>query len=353
MNAYYTDDLVQRIIILWIMALMVLYGNNATLVAEDIVAMRTTVGAFMTARVTVMCVYITTSFASYQHRPQARLFAGLIFVSLFIWIPLFFDTVTIRAKIAVAVVGIVFQETAWALSFGPWVKKLLNLQYSSAVDISHEIDRLAAFFIIVLGEYLYSIVVGDPAAIGLNTGLLRAVWTLVIAFSLNWIYTIGDGSINVVHPIRHSVITSFTFFLLHIPMTASLLVGGHVCAASAAIDELETGERWLLGGGLGLGMLCLWILAMLFKSQDNRTLIMPKSVRVSMRLLVAMILVLLPITSSEQLGTTSLLSTAMALIALVVVWETIGGLSKGARVYQRWENRNRPSEDQPHTGKGQ
>ena len=58
------------------MALLVIYGNNATLVAEDIGAMRTTVGAFMAARFTVMCVYIISSFASFQHRPQARLMAG-------------------------------------------------------------------------------------------------------------------------------------------------------------------------------------------------------------------------------------------------------------------------------------
>ena len=76
MNSYYTDDVVQRCIILWIMALLVLYGNNATLVAEDIGAMRATVGAFMAARFTVMLVYIISSFASFQHRPQARLMAG-------------------------------------------------------------------------------------------------------------------------------------------------------------------------------------------------------------------------------------------------------------------------------------
>src|SRR5205085_10636942 len=124
-----------------------------------------------------MLVLLTSSFASFQHRPQARLMAGLIFVSLLTWIPLYFETISIRAKIAVAVVGIIFEEAAWIFAYGPWIKKKLSLEYSTAVDISHEIDRFAAFFIIVLGEYLYSIIVGNPAAIGLNTGLLKALWT--------------------------------------------------------------------------------------------------------------------------------------------------------------------------------
>jgi low temperature requirement protein LtrA len=327
------------------MALLVVYGNNATLVADDIGALRTTVGAFMAARFTVMLVLIISSFASFQHRPQARLMAGLIFISLFIWIPLYSDTVGIRAKIAVAVIGIVFEEAAWIFAYGPWIKRKLSLQYSTAVDISHEIDRFAAFFIIVLGEYLYSIIVGDPAAVGLNSGLLKAVWTLVIAFSLNWIYSVGDGSMNATHPIRRSAVAAFTFFSMHLPLAASLLVGGHVCAASAGQAELETGERWLLGGGLGVGMFCLWFLGMLFKSKDQACLIMPKTVRIGMRLLVAIVLVLLPITSKEQLNPVQLLSIVMALFAFVVIWETVGGLQKGARVYEKWEGRNMPREE--------
>lgn len=348
MNSYYTDDLIQRLIILWVMALLVLYGNNATEVANDLSAMRTTVGAYMAARFTIALVFLTCSFASYQHRSQAQLMAGLILLGLCIWVPLFFGSVSIRAKIAVAAVAVVFQEASWILTFGPWIKKRMKLSYSTAVDISHEIDRLAAFFIIILGEYLYSIIVGNPAAIGLTSGLLKAVWTLVIAFCLNWLYVNGDGSIHTVHPIRRSALTAFSFFSLHMPMTAALLVGGHVAAISAGNDELDRGERWLLGGGLGIGMACLWVLAVLFQSKDKGLLIMPKLVRVSMRLAVGLILVLLPLTSEEHFGPVKLLSTIVGLFAFVIFWETIGGLMKGARVYEKWEGRNPPKVELSH-----
>ncbi|KAK6375881.1 hypothetical protein LTS17_007703 [Exophiala oligosperma] len=342
MNSYYTDDLVQRGVILWVMALLVLYGNNATLVAEDIGAMRTAVGAFMTARVTVASVYVISSFASFQHRAQARVMAAFILLGLLIWIPLYFESVSIRAKIAVAVVAIVYQEIAWILTFGTWMKRYLRLEYSTAVDISHEIDRLAAFYIIILGEYLYSIVVGDPAAVGLNLGLLKAVWTLIIAFCLNWLYLNGDGGVDSIHPIRRSVVTAFMFFSLHMPLAASLLVGGHVCAVSAGQEELSKGERWLLGGGLGVGMFCLWIMAVLFRGQGSHELIMPKMLRTGMRLVVAIILVLLPLAHEDHFNPVQLLSTAMGLIVFVTIWETVGGLMKGARVYEKWDARNQP-----------
>jgi hypothetical protein len=42
------------------------------------------------------------------------------------------------------------------------------------------------------------------------------------------------------------------------------------------------------------------------------------------------------------LNSVQLLSVVMALFAFVVVWETVGGLQKGARVYEKWEGRNMP-----------
>ena len=45
MNSYYTDDIAQRLVILWVMALLVLYANNAPRVDKKeggLSAMRTT-----------------------------------------------------------------------------------------------------------------------------------------------------------------------------------------------------------------------------------------------------------------------------------------------------------------------
>lgn len=116
----------------------------------------------------------------------------------------------------------------------------------------------------------------SPARGGLTFGLLRAVWTLVIAFCFNSMYVYTDGSIDNVHPIRRSVWTAFPWLLIHLPMSAGLLIGGHV-SAYAVNEELETGHRWLWGGGLGVGMFCMWIISQLFRSNDpHRTLLLSK-----------------------------------------------------------------------------
>lgn len=165
------------------------------------------------------------------------------------------------------------------------------------MDIAHEDDRYTAFTIIVLGEFTYAILVGlvlhhqvllyylsiplrrvrsSPAEGGLTLPFLRAVWTLVIAFCFNSMYVYNDGAINNVHPIRRSVYTAFAWLTIHLPLSAGLLIGGHVSAASTG-GELDTGRRWLWGGGLGTGMLGMWIIAQMYRDNDpSGKLLLPK-----------------------------------------------------------------------------
>jgi low temperature requirement protein LtrA len=335
MNSYYTDDLLQRTLILWVMSLLVLYANNAPLADENISALRTTAGAYVAARFTTMSVFLITSFAVPQHRAQARLLACFMFLGLFFTIPLFLEGISLRTKAIVIAFMILYQECTWSLTLSPWIKRILKLEYSTAVDIAHEVDRLAAFYVIILGEFLYNVVVGDPTGVGLTLAYLRAVFTLVIAFCLNWLYVSGDGSVNVTHPIRRSSWTAFGFFLLHLPLSASFVISGHVCAMATNVDELETGQRWLLGGGLGIGMFCLWAYAMLFRTEGEETLILPKRFRISMRLVLAVVITALP-AGYQSLDTTEFMAILAGLFVFLTIWETIGGLSKGASFFEPW-----------------
>ena len=50
----------------------------------------------------------------------------------------------------------------------------------------------------------------------------------------------------------------------------------------------------------------------------------------------------------ETFDPVMLLSTAMGLFAFVVVWESVGALIKGARVYEKWGEQNPPKIDDSH-----
>ena len=62
--------------------------------------------------------------------------------------------------------------------------------------------------------------------------------------------------------------------------------------------------------------------------------------RVLPRLISAIIVILLPLASSEDLSDTGLLSIAAAVSAFTVVWETAGSLEKGACTFESWADRD-------------
>ena len=263
------------------MAILVVYGNNAVLVDKDITALRATVGAYLLARFSANIAHLIYSFASYHHRAQQRLWFFMSSIGLMLYVPLFFESISWKSKIIIATTAVVTEECLWIFCYSPAAKRLIGAKYTTAVDIPHEVDRYAAFYIIVLGEFLYSVIVGNPAAVGFNLGLMRAIWTLIIAFCLNWLYVHNDGSLENEHPYRHNIYASFVWVTLHLPLVASLLAGGHVAAVSVREGDMEGKELWLLCGGLGGGVLVLWPLALLHRCLDEPgVLVQPKVGRV-------------------------------------------------------------------------
>ena len=156
-------------------------------------------------------------------------------------------------------------------------------------------------------------------------------------------YVYADGSVEHTHPIRRSVWTSFAWLLLHLPLSAGLLIGGHISAVSVVEEELGRGRRWLWGGGLAVSFFFMWVLALLWRDDDQCTLYMPKMLRVGPRLASTVVFALLPLTSEEQLDATMMVSAGAAISAFVVIWETFGGLEKDACIFESWKGP--PSEE--------
>lgn len=95
------------------MALLVLYGNNAPLVADDIAAMRVTVGTYMVLRFSQAACFAYYTLASPFHRFQNRLYAGLTVLGLVFGVPLMLEDVGIRVKIGIVVGWIIWEVSRW------------------------------------------------------------------------------------------------------------------------------------------------------------------------------------------------------------------------------------------------
>lgn len=284
-----------------------------------------------------------------------RLWAILIAIASSFWVPLLFERVSIRTKIALSVAGIVFEEGSWALSTSPLSVRLLRSDHEPASYTIHEQERYTSIYIMGLAQFVFRLIVGSPVT-GINTHLLLAIWTLMIAFGLNWMYVNADGALQPRHPFTYSFPVVMQWLLLHNPLLASLLAGGQVAVAGSTIltegaessrghninknsnnnNKFTVAHSWLLCGSLGFSVLILYIFANLAGSMEPAgTLILSKQMRIIMRPVIGLAMLLLPL-AHDRLSFIKTLSIIMSLIIFCVMWECVTSLQRGVGICESW-----------------
>uniref|UniRef100_A0A060T932 ARAD1D15620p n=1 Tax=Blastobotrys adeninivorans TaxID=409370 RepID=A0A060T932_BLAAD len=368
MNYYYNNDLTQKALVLWILALLVVYANNASKVAMSSAETALVVGPYVLARFTMATVAFLYTFVIHQHRRQMRFYAISTYCTCALWLAVIW--INVRAKVAVAFICLALEIGSYAITFHPWFKKLVRAKYSTAVNIEHEVERVSAFFIIALGESLLGIVQSSPAPNGFTLNLARAIMTLIISYCFLWLYFNGEGSEKAVHALRRSVTSAFLWVYVHIPIMGGLILaseaavemtasnvdttkkhphtessesesaGHHVAEAAAKFvvntlskaaehsseggeEEVEThySLQFFFTGGLCVSLLGITIMALADKSMDPKGhKLVPPIIRLVPRAAIAIIILCL---AFAEMQTTLLLGITALLLVLLVGFETV------------------------------
>lgn len=268
-NSYWSGDLYQSMLILYVMAALVVFGNNAIAIEQrpPLPSRATSVTAYLLAE---FGLYATQAFYSFHikaFRAQIRFHISTWVFTSAIWIgAIFVDT---RPAIAMAAVALVLEYGIWIFAYSPIYKRLARLKYSSAINIEHEVDRLADFYTLVLGECVYSIVSGHPAGSGFTAPTGRAILALMVAFCFLMFYIRGSYAKHCSHPLRFSTTTAWIFLSIHIPLVSALTLFGDACGDLVKERITTQSIRWIMCGTYSIGMVCVWILAMIEKCHDK------------------------------------------------------------------------------------
>lgn len=236
MNYYYNNDLIQRTYVVWLMALLLVYANNADAVLDGPGPAALVVVPYILARVTTAAMFFSYSFFVYEHSFQMRLYSVLIVLTACVWIPVIW--VSTRAKIGIAFACLALEAIAFLIAYHPNLRKVFKKNYGTAVNIEHDVERLTAFSVIAIGEFLLTIVY--KAGPGLNAKLGRAILTLLIAYSFSWFYFNGSGSRKAIHPLRRVPATAFLWFYCHLPFMGSIILAADACAEMVLLENTST-----------------------------------------------------------------------------------------------------------------
>lgn len=324
-NSFYTDDILQRTLILVVMGFMVVFANNASNMLDndspEETSFYTAVVAFQLLHLIIIANWLFYSLFITEHLVRMRLMGIVNCISFLVRTGVLF--VGWRGRAVLAILALLIERGFWFYIYSPFFQSHEEAEFSSAVNIEHESDRMTALYIIVLGEFLNAIVLGAPAGDGISSKTLRAILVLVIAFTLNWIYVKADGSHRPTHPLRRSAVSAILWLWIHEPLCAVLVLSGDIAAEFTKESHINhRALQWVFSGCISIGMLCLWGLAQCFKPREK--LLYSKNVRLAFRLVDVVVFALIPLT---EWSTTSILKVISGCLVATVVWETYTSLS--------------------------
>jgi low temperature requirement protein LtrA len=269
MNYYFNQDLLQRVFVIWQLALLLIYVNNCEMVDEvqNWGAWRAIVISYALSGITFAVILMFYSFYIKEHRFQMRLYSTSVVIMSSCWFFIFLiPTLGWRAIFALCL--FLVEQAVFCISVHPWFKRKMKLEYSTALNIEHEDERFHAFFIIAIGEFLYSICAGSPLASGWNDKLSKGISMLIMAFIFMGIYSNKDGSLKATHSLRRSATTAMLFYYTHFFVIGSLLVvgdsGADLCKLTEVhLEEEEFGVLIYFHSGILIALTGLTVLALL------------------------------------------------------------------------------------------
>lgn len=237
MNYYFNDDLLQRVFVIWELALLLVFVNNCQGIdqVENHSAWRAVIISYSVSGFSFAAMLSFYSLYIKEHQFQMRVYSVMILVTSGCWYFVFLIP-SLGYRGVFALVWLILEQVVYCLSVHPWVKGKLKLEYSTALNIEHEDERFRSFFVIAIGEFLYSITAGSPLAYGWNDNLSKGISMLLNAFIFMGLYTQKDGSFKATHALRRSATSAMVFMYGHFFVIPGLLIVGD---AGADLSKLK------------------------------------------------------------------------------------------------------------------
>lgn len=199
---FYKDDVVQRLLMAWILTLSVLYGVNApyAYVPEGKNSLKLLISIYLIARGSFLAAYAFQSIFLPFLRRQVLVTTVTTMVTSSLWIGAIY--VDYPGKIGLLVAANFSEQPIAMYMASPYSDRLLTGGWEKKTDYEHYIERIEGFFIIILGEGVFRLIEGSPSGIGLTHRAGTVLTALLLYYVLHWIYFNGDQSKEFVHALK-------------------------------------------------------------------------------------------------------------------------------------------------------
>lgn len=204
MNKYHTNDTVERLFIIWQLALAMIYGNNAPDLVDDTAESQTNIPIIVYLISRFSYTVLEGAYSVYLpfHRRGALLRFLTALPTVGIWIGALYTVYPVNAGLLITAIFMEF--LIYSLVETPLFEKFLREERSKVFDADHWVERIQDFFIIILGEGVLNLIKGSPLGRGITPEAGTGVVAMIIYFFLSALYFNGDQSRKYVHAVMRT-----------------------------------------------------------------------------------------------------------------------------------------------------
>ncbi|KAG8893810.1 hypothetical protein FRB99_001697, partial [Tulasnella sp. 403] len=349
-SQFETDDIQQRICVLFVLACLVGYTTN--IMGAFDATYSQLIAFYLATRLFAAAVTTWMGYLIPQVRPALLYEVSVILLSSALWIgSIFVDEPRRQALIWIAIIWDVFGSAFlifvryYAKSIHPRLHDVMMkyFDYFPAINIEHKTERTGAFVTLVFGYSVVGLLYQNRASFGINAFFGKAVLGLIQAFCFNWMYFDIDASHHHLHAIRRHMFSAMIWLAAHLPFTMSFTLAGAALSRLVVAHDTENTSvesltevfqerseehladalRWFYCGGLSVSLVFMTIISSTHIHSPLATQRLRKGTRLAFRLAIAAILMCLSLAthldSLELVGT----CTSLTVLTLAVdIWGT-------------------------------
>ena len=204
MNKYHTNDILERLFVIWQLILAMLYGNNAPYLISETQSHQTNVAlaVYLVSRFSYSMAEGIYSIFLPMYRREIMLRFLLVLPTIGVWVAVFFTHYPTSEGLLIAAVALEFW--IFALLDTPMFERFLNKVDARQFDADHWVERVQDFFIIILGEGVLNLIKGSTLGKGLTGQAATGILALAMYYFLSGLYFNGDQSRRYVHAVKRT-----------------------------------------------------------------------------------------------------------------------------------------------------
>ena len=203
MSKYQTNDLIERVFIMWALVLAMMFGNNAPFLFDSKDQSNLALNVYLIWQGSLLVV--EAYYSIFIHQIRRRLLLSVLFKlpAVPIWIGADFCSIPVKAGLAFA--ASTFEYLAHCSFDTPLMERFLREDdRGNRINSDHWVERIQDFYIIVLGEGVLSLIRGSPLGRGLTLQSAGGVCMLITYYVLSGFYFGGDQSRRYIHAVKRT-----------------------------------------------------------------------------------------------------------------------------------------------------